>query len=115
MRNLHSEAVNASQDKYESQPSLQDDLASYQAEIDLFFNNLVDYRAHLTHKTSEAKFDSDYYKDIDEIEVVVISDWKMKILASKYREAQQGMPFQFACVCHLNLHFYSPHTYYCIP
>ena len=58
--------------------------------MDIFFENLVDYRAHLVHKYSEANFDKKYYSSFDTIEVVVVSDWKMKILSSKYRESQQG-------------------------
>ena len=55
-----------------------------------FFENFVDYRAHIAQKYSEANFDNRFYASFDTIEVVAICDWKMKILASKYREAQQG-------------------------
>ena len=50
---------------------------------------MIDYRAHLVHKYLEANFDRKFYDSFDIIEIVVISDWKMKILASKYREAQE--------------------------
>ena len=76
--------------RFDNDPSLKDDMLQYKYELDLCFYNLIDYRAHLAHKDSESKFDRNFYTSFDNIEAVVISDWKMKILASKYRESQQG-------------------------
>ena len=87
---MHSEAVRVARGLFDTNPCLEDDMESYGKEIDLFFDNLIDYRAHLAHKLSEGNFDKKHYQNFDEIEVVVISDWKMKILSSKHREAQQG-------------------------
>ena len=72
------------------QPSLEDDMEFYKESIQQFQNNLIEYRAHLVHKHSEANYDREEYAELHDIEVVVISDYKMKVLASKYREAQQG-------------------------
>ena len=74
--------------RYKDEPSLEDDISSYKSDLGLFLNYFIDYRAHLVHKYSEATFDEEFYDSLDADEVVVICDWKMKILAAKYREAQ---------------------------
>ena len=103
-----SKATNIVEPRYKDDPSLEDDMCSFRKQIDLCFLNLIDYRAHLAHKHSEAAFDSEYYNSFDSIEVVVISDYKMKILASKHREAQEGM---LKCVPHQNISLHR--TNYC--
>ena len=42
--------------------------------------NLIDYRAHLSQKVSEHKFDQKEYLNIDEDEALVVMDYKMKVL-----------------------------------
>lgn len=81
---LFSSTASIAELRYKRYPSLEDDMAFYSDQIHEFHQNIIEYRAHLDHKHSEAKFDVEFYKDFDEIEVVVISDYKMKILASKY-------------------------------
>ena len=54
-----------------------------------YYENLIAYRAHLVHKHTEACFDQKFYENMEVTEAVVICDWKMKILSSKYRESQQ--------------------------
>ena len=67
---------------------MEDDIDAWGQELKLCLRNLIDYRAHLVHKHSEAQFDSKFYSNIADNEAVVICDWKMKILSSKYRETQ---------------------------
>ena len=40
------------------------------------------------NKMQRAMFDSEFYSNLADDEAVVICDWKMKILSSKFREAQ---------------------------
>ena len=88
---FYEEAEQAARGRYAEEPSLQDDLDEFRENLALYFSNLKGYRAHLVHKNSEAAHDKEFYhsKNLTEIDVVVISDWKMKILSSKYRESQQ--------------------------
>lgn len=88
MSNLRKEAERAAEPRYQEVPALEDDVDNWKAELNTFLRNLIDYRAHLVHKHSEAEFDSAFYSELDFDEAVVICDWKMKILASKHREAQ---------------------------
>lgn len=74
---------------YDNNPELEDDILTWKADINTCFENLMQYRTHIVHKHSEAAFDQDFYFDLLDGEAVVIIDWKMKILDSKYREAQQ--------------------------
>ena len=99
---MHDEALRVARPRFNTDPSLEDDMLQYKYDLDLFFENLIIYRAHLAHKHSESKFDKKFYKSFDSIEVVVISDWKMKILASKYREAQHGKQLFLLCMISLN-------------
>lgn len=85
---LHTEAEAVAKNRYTETPALEDDIDSWKQELETCFRNLVDYRAHLVHKHSEAAFDSDFYQDLADDEAVVVCDWKMKILSSKYRESQ---------------------------
>lgn len=89
MHELHKIAKQEAQKKYQQEPSLEDDMSEMKKQLDNFLNNLIDYRAHLVHKHSEGVFDTNFYGDLEDAEVVVICDWKMKILSSKFREAQQ--------------------------
>ena len=95
MSELHFEAARVAAPRYKEDPSLEDDMSSFKKQIYVCFQNLIEYRAHLVHKYSEAAFDTDFYECFNENEVVVISDYKMKILASKHRESQEGM---FMCL-----------------
>ena len=71
------------------EPHLNDDLLTIQEDIVQCFNSLKSYRTHIAHKISEAMFDQEYYRSLEPEQAVVVSDWKMKILASRYRESQQ--------------------------
>ena len=93
MKALFDDAVKVAEPRYEMEPSLEDDISLFQSQLDIFFQNLVEYRAHLAHKHSEAAFDKAFYESCTDIEVVAISNYKMKILASRYRESQEGMLF----------------------
>ena len=73
---------------YSDSPSLQDDIMTWKDELNECVSNLVDYRAHSAHKVSEANFDREYYSNLPDDEAVLICDYKMKVLASRYREAQ---------------------------
>ena len=68
--------------------------------------NLEDYRAHLVQKFDEAEFDSEFYNQIGNDECIVIWDYKMKILAAFYREAQKNTLQNMDLVC-LGLWFFS--------
>lgn len=84
---LHSSA----KDKIDSagDPSLEDDHLTWKQDICQCHSYLMDYRAHIAHKKSEAQFDSEDYFNLKPHQAVVIIDFKMKVLASRYREAQQ--------------------------
>ena len=71
------------------EPSLLDDIMGYEADLREYLDNLIGYRAHLVHKHTEAAFDEEFYSKVGMKECVVVCDWKMKILSSKYRESQQ--------------------------
>jgi hypothetical protein len=90
IHNFHSlvEDILVSQ-SYRNAPELEDDLLTWKDDIHRCCEFLLHYRAHIVHKHSEAKFDKDFYFDLKEGEAVVIIDYKMKILSSKYREAQK--------------------------
>ena len=70
-------------------PELLDDILTWKEDITICHTNLQAYRAHIVHKFSEADFDKEEYLEIKEGEAVIISDYKMKILDSKFREAQE--------------------------
>lgn len=89
MHELYNLTKTAAETRYFQDPSLEDDIASMKADLDVFRDNLIDYCAHLVHKYSEGKFDDEFYSDLEDTEAVVICDWKMKILSSKFCEAQQ--------------------------
>ena len=85
---LCAEAETVAMTRYTEMPALEDDIDNWKAELQTCLRNLIDYRAHLVHKHSEALFDSEFYSNLADDEAVVICDWKMKILSSKFREAQ---------------------------
>lgn len=89
MHKLYKKAKEAAKSMYREQPSFEDDIMAFEKDLELYLSNLIDYHAHLVQKQPEAVFSEKFYSSISEVEVVVISDWKMKILASKYREAMQ--------------------------
>ena len=90
MYDLYEKAESDAKERYTQEPSLQDDMEAYRQDIGIFLDNLILYRAHLVHKHTETSFDEDFYSNLQPVvEVVIICDWKMKILASKHREAQQ--------------------------
>ena len=91
MYQMHDDAFDKlkSTDAFDTNPALQDDALTWRKDIDLCFENLVAYRSHIAQKESEAKFDQDHYFDLKPGECVAIFDYKMKIMSSKYREAQE--------------------------
>ena len=91
MHDCYEQAENVAKAQYTEEPSLQDDMDAFREDLKVYYNNLMDYRAHLVHKVSEAAHDEEFYNPsrLTATEVVVICDWKMKILSSKYRESQQ--------------------------
>jgi len=76
-------------DTYNSHPELHDDVLQWKDDLCLCFENLLEYRAHMVHKHTEAQFDKEFYSSLKIGEAVVIIDYKMKILASKHRESQR--------------------------
>ena len=90
MHIFYDEAEEKARHRYTDEPAIEDDIEELRAELDVFLSNLIGYRAHLVHKATEEDFDRDFYSQIKKcIEAMIICDWKMKILSSKYREAQQ--------------------------
>jgi hypothetical protein len=73
----------------ENDPILQDDMESWYQDIHLSLGNFLDYRRHIAQAEDESLHDREFYKDLKENEAVVVMDFKMKILASMYREKQK--------------------------
>ena len=68
---------------------LQDDMESWHEDITQCLRNFLDYRRHNAQAEDESIFDKEYYQDLAEDEAIVVMDFKMKILASMYREKQK--------------------------
>jgi hypothetical protein len=73
----------------ENDPILQDDIECWHQDIHWNLGNFLDYRRHIAQTEDESLHDQEFYKDLKEDEAVIIMDFKMKILASKYREKQK--------------------------
>ena len=58
-------------------------------DIEDYEKNFIAYRAHLALKRHEADFDEQELQNLGDDEILVVSDWKMKILAVYFRENQQ--------------------------
>lgn len=69
--------------------TIEDDMLTWKKDIMTGLENMLIYRAHIAQKEDEGAFDAAFYKDLKEDEAVVIMDYKMKILSSKYRKAQK--------------------------
>ena len=68
---------------------LQDDMKCWEEEISTCYRNFLDYRRHIVQAEDESIFDSEFYSNMGEDEVVLVLDFKMKILSSAYREKQK--------------------------
>ena len=77
MNALHTDAI------------LQDDMESWHEDITQSFRNFRDYRRHIAQAEDESLFDQSFNRDLGEDEAIVVMDFKMKILASMYREKQK--------------------------
>ena len=67
---------------------LQQHLGEYAYNIDTMASNLKEYRSHLARHKSEAEFDTTETAELGDDTAIVVSDWKMKILACFFRENQ---------------------------
>lgn len=68
---------------------LQDDMLAWKVQIEDQLRNFLHYRSHLAQAKDEAKWDEEFCENLGEDECVVVFDFKMKILASYYREKQK--------------------------
>jgi hypothetical protein len=66
-----------------------DDIETWREEIEEIHNNLRDFRAHICQKEDEATYERNSLKSMKNHEVVVVSDYKMKILPAQFREPQK--------------------------
>ena len=73
----------------EADAILQDDMESWHEDIIQCNRNFLDYRNHIAQAEDESIFDQEFYHDLPEDEAIVVMDFKMKILASMYREKQK--------------------------
>lgn len=92
MYDLHDEvrlAVKAFMPKYHNSIIL-DDVETWREEIDEVQNNLRDFRAHICQKEDEAIYERHTLRSMKNYEVMVISDYKMKILPAQFREPQKN-------------------------
>lgn len=75
--------------RYETNGVLEDDMGAWHDEIHECLRNFLDYRQHIAQAEDEGIFDSRFYEGLKEDECIIIVDFKMKILASCYREKQK--------------------------
>ena len=68
---------------------LQDDMESWEQDISNCYHNFLDYRRHIAQAEDESIFDKTFYNNLKEDEVILVLDFKMKILSSTYREKQK--------------------------
>ena len=73
---------------FENDMKLVDDFELWERQISHCQRKFYKYRAHLAQAEDERLFDAQFYQDLQDDEAVVILDFKMKILARSYREAQ---------------------------
>ena len=88
---LHSQVDDALRTKnvYESNKILEDDMQSWVQNIQDQLRNFLHYRGHIAQAEDEAAWDQNFYSEIDADECIVVFDFKMKILASFFREKQK--------------------------
>ena len=75
----------ASTNAYNDNPALKDDVLVWNKQIDQAERNLIDFRAHLAQKVSEANFDQKNVQ-LEEGECLLVMDYKMKVIPRSYRE-----------------------------
>lgn len=73
---------------YERNIILRDDMSAWYEEIHEHLRHLLKYRAHVAQREDESIFDKQFYSQMCDGEALVILDYKMKILASMFREKQ---------------------------
>lgn len=73
---------------YDHNLVLKDDMDAWHDDIYEHLRHMLKFRAHVAQREDEAKFDKEFYSKMTDGEVLVIFDYKMKILASMYREKQ---------------------------
>ena len=59
-------------------------------EIVTYYENLLEYRSHLILKHTEGAYEKHFLSNLLDGEEIIISDWKMKILAFRYHEVMKG-------------------------
>jgi hypothetical protein len=69
-------------------PAQMDDLINTNREIAICERHFTQYRAHLAQIRAEAEFDAVELDGLKDDEALIITDYKMKILACFYRENQ---------------------------
>jgi hypothetical protein len=69
-------------------PAVEDDMNIMLDELNEFFRLLLKYREHVAQREDEDIYDSEFFSTLKEDEVVVVLDYKMKILAAYFREKQ---------------------------
>lgn len=66
-----------------------DDMLQWEEDLTDHFNNFLDYRRHIAQAEDEAAWDKLFCGKLADGECIIIMDFKMKILASMYREKQK--------------------------
>ena len=67
---------------FELDPCMRDDIDTWRKEIDIYYDNLMDYRSHIVQKEDEAIYDAQRYHDLDDNECIVIFDYKVSITST---------------------------------
>lgn len=75
---------------YEACAFLQDDMEFWHDRIEDCLRNFLDYRRHIAQTEDEAIYDARFYAELPDDESVLIIDYKMKILASLFRESTRA-------------------------
>lgn len=75
---------------YEACAFLQDDMEFWYDRIEDCLSNFLDYRRHIAQTEDEAIYDARFYAELPDDESVLIIDYKMKILASLFRESTRA-------------------------
>ena len=91
MHELHSRVRHALSEKdfFVKSPAVEDDMNVMLDDLKEFVRLLLKYREHVAQREDEAIFDSQFFSSLKEGEVVVVLDYKMKILSSFFREKQE--------------------------
>lgn len=87
---LHNRLADNFKDRgyYQENPVMEDDMNILYEDLGEYIRKLLKYREHVAQKEDEALFDSEFFANLKEDEVVVVMDYKMKILSSFFRETQ---------------------------